>query len=257
MLSSTSPFALSLSKGERRVSRTGEVTWEQDPKGLVSVGNAYSEHDLAELCSNPQADTIPGLVDEVTRVYALLHDERVKRAERFVDRMLADVNSYQSHKETMAHAGLLVMIAVVGGLVSFKPWPPQWVPVLQVYFEQQTVAVLICVLLWFMIHLYIRWQLRRRRWAAVVYNGAVGAVAEWLRRDPTGEDLKYEQRTTKSCALGACLLTVIDYVVPCAKAPLDDLWKVGSAKGAVRAEWLVTLGSYSLLVILLAKMLYR
>lgn len=230
------------------------------------MGNAYSENNLAELRSNPQADAVPGLVDEVTRVYALLHDERVKRAERFVDRMLADVNNYQSHKETMAHAGLLLMIAVVGG------WPPQWVPGLQVYFEQRTVAVLICVLLWFMIHLYIRWQLRRRRWAAFVYNGAVGAFAEWLRRDPTAEDLKYEQSTAKSCALGACLLVVIDYVVPCAKAPLNDLWnehfpswfakavgveKVGSAKGAVRTEWLVTVGSYVLLGILLAKTLYR
>lgn len=205
-------------------------------------------------------------------MYALLRDERVKRAERFVDRMLADVNSYQSHKETMAHAGLLVMIAVVGGIVSFKQWPPQWVPVLQVPFEQQTIAVLICVLLWFMIHLYIRWQLRRRRWAAFVYNGAVRAVAQWLRRDPTAEDLTYEQRTAKSYAVGACLLTVIDFVVPCATAPLDDLWnehfpswfakavdleKVGSATGAVIAEWLVTLGSYSLLGILLAKTLYR
>lgn len=232
------------------------------------MANSFSEADLARLRSAPEAGAVPGLVDEVSRLYLLSRDERVKRAERFIDRLLADVNSYHDHKETMAHAGLLVMIAVVGGIASLETWPPKWMSALKLYLDPHTIGIVAAVSFWVILHLYIRWQLRQRRWAAIAYNGAVRAAAQWLLRDPIVDDLV--PCPSKSPSLGSRLLTAVDFLVPCPWAPLQDVWseycpswlaaavqaeRGGSALGAVKAECLVTLGSYFLLAVILARTL--
>ncbi|MFC1544388.1 hypothetical protein ACFL4Y_03945, partial [Gemmatimonadota bacterium] len=41
---------------------------------------------------------------------------------------LAQQHSYHDHKETMAHAALLVGLVLLSAILSTKDWPPQWVP---------------------------------------------------------------------------------------------------------------------------------
>lgn len=210
-----------------------------------------------------------------SRLYLLSRDERVKRAERFIDRLLADLNSYHNHKETMAHAGLLVMIAVVGGIASLETWPPKWMSALalKLNLDPHTIGIVAVVSFWVILHLYIRWQLRQRRWAAITYNGAVRAAAEWLSRNPIVNDLV--PRPSESPGLGSRLLTAILTAVdvllfPCPWAPLEDVWskycpswlaaaiqaeRSDSALRVVKAECLVTLGSYFLLAVILARTL--
>ena len=114
-------------------------------------------------------------------------DGRVDRAQKLLEHLLGEMDSYHNHKESMAYAGLLVMLAICGGILSFHEWPPKWIPT--PFGLSNRSFTLICVfVLWLLGHIYIRWQLRYRRCAAITYNGALRALAEWVTREPTEED---------------------------------------------------------------------
>lgn len=87
----------------------------------------------------------------------------------FLEMRASHVREYHDHKETMAHAALLVSLTLVAGIVSACPWPPSWAVNLRV-----SRTVLMVGLIWLGIHVYMRWQLRKRRHAARFYDALIG-----------------------------------------------------------------------------------
>lgn len=71
---------------------------------------------------------------------------------------------YHNHKENMSHAGLLVQIALVAGLLNLDCWLPNWVPTIIV--DKKYVAFGFYLILWAIIFSFTVWQLRNRQKAA-------------------------------------------------------------------------------------------
>jgi hypothetical protein len=135
--------------------------------------------------------------------------ERVERAEKFLEYLLAQADSYHNHKESMAYAGLLVMLAICGGVLSLDGWPPEWVPCGAFGLSRHLLTLIGVGVLWFIVHLYIRWQFRHRRGAAITYNGALAGLVKWIKDDPAERDL-VPSRTQKPC----CLAKILDSLFP-------------------------------------------
>ncbi|MGA2092348.1 MAG: hypothetical protein ABSH16_02930 [Sedimentisphaerales bacterium] len=178
--------------------------------------------------------------------------------------MVSQTETYHNHKETMAHAGVLVQIALVAGLLSYNsPWPPTWVPTVTIYVSQQLFAALAFISIWLLIHVFVRWQLRNRRWAALSNAALVRTLQKWANTPPTCEELApYKSQNTKKHS--RLLIYLDSYLLPVSSAllhedvakenyPLDLVteWKKQEKEGtgAFRAEWLLWLGSVLMLVL--------
>ena len=188
-------------------------------------------------------------------------EERVRRAGELLKALLAQTDSYHNHKESRAYAGLLVMLAICGGILSLQDWPPKWVPCGVFGLSRHHLTLIGVGVLWFLDHLYIRWQFRNRRWASITYNGALAALAEWIKRKPTEEDL-VPSFTQKPC----CLAKIVDFLFPFRKGTPNlvvektafPLWLVNNIKEAAKGEgpifdeWLVIIGSiFAFLIIVI------
>jgi hypothetical protein len=137
---------------------------------------------------------------------------RVNRAEKLVEGLIARMETYHAHKETMAHSGLLVMLALLGSVLNATSWPPQWVgvPLLSEVLSKRCVAFIGLLFLWLLLHFYIRWQLRLKRDAAITQAGAEHALAEWVLLKPQNNDLgRYSPE--KECTL---LNKFADFLIP-------------------------------------------
>jgi len=200
---------------------------------------------------------------------------RIGRAEKLVGHLIAEAETYHSHKETMAHAGLLVMLALLGGVLTANQWPPAWVPTLSL--SPRCVAFFGLAFTWFLLHIYVRSQLRYKRAAAITQAAAFRALAEWVAREPSGDDVqRYAPEKEQSTSTGAVsarkarLLDYLDYVFPFPRASLhydfgeknfpkwlgDALKKQEEDRtGAIKGEWLVTIGSFFILLVTAARAL--
>lgn len=203
-------------------------------------------------------------------------EARVQGAYKLVEHLLSEMKTYHSHKETMAHAALLVMLAFCGAILKAEKWPPNWVLGLQVGgLCSQQLTFLAVFILWLFIHIYMRWQLRNRRAAAITYAGSLRALAEWATRCPVDNDLnQYCPESTRHkflAKIGGWLATLLDYVVPFPWATVHyDVGKEAYPKwlgkairqeekrrtGAIKAECLVTIGSFFVLFIIVVRTLY-
>jgi hypothetical protein len=139
-------------------------------------------------------------------------DERVERAMKLIEHLLSEMDSYHNHKESMAHAGLLVMVAIAGGILSLKQWPPESITLSMLGLSHYCVTSCGVIILLTLCHLYIRWQLRYRRAAACIYNGALLALAESARRKLKKEDLARCPHQKPSVLRR--MVTLLDYVIP-------------------------------------------
>jgi hypothetical protein len=95
--------------------------------------------------------------------------------------------TYHNHKETLAIAGITFQLTTFGTALISKEWPP---------FPPYLTFALITVA-WLLILVYLKWQLRRRRWAAVRIAGADKLLAKWILEPPTTKELKPEGRENK------------------------------------------------------------
>ena len=201
-------------------------------------------------------------------------DGRVRRAEKLVDHLIAEMEIYHAHKENMAHAGLLVMLAVLGGILGLPKWPADWIPSLSFFVPSRWTAFLGFFVLWGLLHVFIRWQLRNRRAAAITQAGAIRALVEWIDRAPISDDLsRYvpEATSVASPSPGTTYwVTWLDWVIPFPRPTLHpDVGKEDYPKwlgealrqqekggtGAIMGEWLVTLGSFFVLVVAVVRTL--
>jgi len=118
-------------------------------------------------------------------------EELGNRARQFAECLLSDNQTYHNHKETMAHACVVLEIAIFGWIMSDNGWE------IATGINKKLFLFLFTVV-WLMLHLYIRWQLRYRRWAAKQDAGIRRMLGEWTYKSPTKEQLQpYKESTPK------------------------------------------------------------
>jgi hypothetical protein len=119
----------------------------------------------------------------------------------------------------------------------------------------------------------MRWQLLNRRQAAIKYNGALRALAEWVTREPREEDLApyhlEKPKQTRLPRIAAKFLTYVDrYIFPfermiiyydigkeCYPAWLGKAVQETEQKRIIQGERLVTSGSFFIFIIIVIRML--
>jgi len=188
-------------------------------------------------------------------------ESRIKRVAAFLESRMSQMHSYHDHKETMAHAAALVVLGYVGAIISIQTWPPEWVPTVRV--SRDTVAMVGAMAVWLLIHVYLRWQLRNRRVAALYVACLLKVLRRWALNPPSQDDLKpYGAVVSERPSVH----TWIDFLVPwpSARVPSDEGLEgypmamvqeyLSTKTGAVFAECLVSYGSILLGLILLVRM---
>ena len=100
----------------------------------------------------------------------------------FAGYLLADTRAYHNHKETMAHACVALEIAIFGWIMSKDGWA-------MATSVKQALFWLAFTGIWLLLHLYIRWELRFRRWSVTQDFGIRRMLANWTSTNPTEEEL--------------------------------------------------------------------
>lgn len=108
--------------------------------------------------------------------------DRYARVADFLMQRLTQMESYHNHKETMAHAALALLVGIMSAMVGAKCWPPNWIC--------SGGAIAGVIIVWLIFHVYIRWQLQRRRYAAAFTNSAAATLASWAQTPPTQQQLQ-------------------------------------------------------------------
>ncbi len=189
-------------------------------------------------------------------------EERAKRVTDFLVLRMSQMHSYHNHKETMAHAATLVTLALVAAVLSTTPWPPQWVPAFRI--PSKTVAFVGVTAPWCFIHVYMRWQLRHRREAAIYVAALLKILRAWATSPPTDDQLKpWDQAPPRV----AKIHVLLDFLIPWKwsnvtadeeikgypTALVEELRQTSTV--ATRGEAIVTYGSLLLGVILIVRAL--
>lgn len=199
-------------------------------------------------------------------------DQRpVDRSFQLLTLTLDQTNVYHHHKETMANAGIVTQLALVASLFSVVTWPPEWVPAIRlthVCVSQRGLSIAAFLAIWLLIHIFIRWQLRNRRWAAIFCAALERTLRKWAAANPPDSDLApYDQQVV---ARDNRTLRFIDmHLFPCRSTLVyADVSRQGWPNGLVTewidqereslneplsAETLLSLGSILALVIGLAR----
>lgn len=86
--------------------------------------------------------------------------------------------AYRDNKETMAFAGLAIFLGAVATALTSRDWPPDFAQ------GRQWLIIATFSLLWIFVAVYLRYQLRRRRWAAIRVAGCDWLLAELLPESP-------------------------------------------------------------------------
>ena len=132
------------------------------------------------------------------------------RAITFVESQHDYYAEYHHHKEAMAYAGFTVYAAAVGAALFAPGWPPQWGS------QPKPSALLLVTLLWFVALRFVKFQLLRRRWAAIRRAGCERLLARWILHPPTHADLTLfagkEERQIPP------VVRIVDYVWPLRRA---------------------------------------
>lgn len=187
-------------------------------------------------------------------------ESRIERVTHFLELRMSQMHSYHDHKETMAHAAILVALAYVGAIISSTTWPPDWITTVCV--SRDVVAELGALAVWFFIHVYMRWQLRCRRVAALYVACLLTILRQWANSPPCSDDLTpYEGDAPKVPRIH----TLVDFIVPWKFAHVQsDEGMLGypqcmvkeyhkTSTGAMFAENLVTYGSLVLGLLILVR----
>jgi hypothetical protein len=186
--------------------------------------------------------------------------DRIARSFRLLEIMLDQINSYHNHKETMANAGMIVQLGVTAGILSGIPWLPTWLKSMQICacISPKFLTIAAYCAIWGLINVFIRWQLRNRRWAALFSSAVVEVLRRWANSDPTPTDLDpYRERSPLPEKRFADFIDT--YIAPNRSAglysdvsregwpnALGEEWRKKAQaymKEPIPAEWLLSLGS--------------
>lgn len=137
----------------------------------------------------------------------------IERARAFVFDMLGREAAYQQHKESAAYAGITLFAGIAGAGAVSGAWPPDWGR------YTAPLAFGAATLLWAVVLTFLRFQLTRRRWAALRVAACERLLAAWIQEQPSDEALA---------------------VAPSALRPVTSVWArvanwIWGSKAAVRA----------------------
>jgi hypothetical protein len=138
--------------------------------------------------------------------------DAANRATALVEGLVERSGSYHDHKETMAYAGITLYVAAFGTAILSKDWPPAWGP----YTRIKTIVAISVA--WILVLRFVKWQLLRRRWAAIRMAGAHRLLARWVAAPPTAKDLETWKK--RSGQRPSMVIRLIDHVVPLRRAVL-------------------------------------
>jgi hypothetical protein len=134
------------------------------------------------------------------------------RAAIFIRDLGKRYEAYQTHKETMGYAGFAVYVAAFGTALVTKDWPP-W--------GSKHLVVLGVTVAWVFVLIFVKWQLLRRRWAAIRVAGVERLLARWVVHAPTSGDLATWKKEPH--ARPGASVRIIDHIWPLKRAvvPVD------------------------------------
>jgi hypothetical protein len=145
-------------------------------------------------------------------------------------------STYRDNRETMAFAGLAVFLGSVATALVSKDWPPTFA------IGHPGLIVVAFSGLWLFVAVYLRYQLRRRRWAALRVAGCDWLLAEWLPESPHA--MAQDQKTPTRRAEPTLRLLLLDTfwplkgavvsIVPTLHvypAEIEDAWLLAADRG--------------------------
>lgn len=97
--------------------------------------------------------------------------------------MLSREAAYHQHKEGAAYAGITLFAGIAGAAAVSDGWPPEWGA------YSTALAVLASTLVWAAVLTFLRFQLTRRRWAAMRVAACERLLAAWLQQAPSDDAL--------------------------------------------------------------------
>ena len=111
-----------------------------------------------------------------------------QRATEFVRELLSRYSSYHDAKESMAFTGFTLFAGAMTASLVSDSWPPWW------GYHSTRWALLALSITWLGFLLYLRFQLRRRRFAALRVAGCEHVLARWILSPPGIEELTPKDR---------------------------------------------------------------
>lgn len=192
--------------------------------------------------------------------------EQIANTRKFIEDMLSREAAYHQHKEGAAYAGITLFAGIAGTATVSGGWPPEWGP------YSTVLAVLAATLVWIAVLRFLRFQLTRRRWAAMRVAACERLLAAWLQKIPSDDALvlrepKPEDRQAisscdivENCLWGnAKAVRAVDLkeaVYP--KALVEELLaQENRPTGALQHERLILLSGWALYIVLIAAALLR
>ena len=109
--------------------------------------------------------------------------DRENRAREYVFELYRHYREYHNHKETMAYAGITLCMTAFTIALTMKDWPPSW----GTYSKCLTLVAI--TVAWFAMGFYLRYQLHKRRWAAIRVAGIHRLLAKWISDPPQKTEL--------------------------------------------------------------------
>lgn len=150
---------------------------------------------------------------------------------KLLDTLYAKSASYHDFKEKMAHAGIAVQLAITSALISKKISDPIWTNI----FDNTQLITSTYIIIWILLHIFVRWQLRKKRAAAIELATYQKALLRWAYSSPTKDDLKLYPKKTNNISFTKMLYDCIDYISPIPFALVSiDITKEGYPIGIVK-----------------------
>jgi hypothetical protein len=118
------------------------------------------------------------LFSEVIMFYATATPAAQEHLRAYVESLLERFWAYRESKENFGVAALAVFLDAVATALVSKDWPPT--------FAQSRPGLILATftIVWLLVAVYVRYQLRKRRWAALRVSGCEWLLAEWLPDSP-------------------------------------------------------------------------
>ena len=181
--------------------------------------------------------------------------------EKFAYNYLSDREAYHHHKEQMAYIGFLVQTAFFTAIMTFN-WNSSSPETTNVCPE---LILALAVPFWVLIHVFLRWQLRLRRYAALhiatltnaLLKNLKGSVVEITGNVPPQENATIRSKSRWWRSLADWSVWPLRSAFPAADIDISEYpdWyqnefksQVAKGTGAVFGERLVSSGSWLILI---------
>ncbi len=104
--------------------------------------------------------------------------DKENQIKSFIEYLLERYDSYHHQKENVSHAGILLQVTVFATIMAISQ-VDGWFGSIEILW----IKILGFSLIWFLLHIFIRVQLRLKRWAALNYAGSFRAYREFIKKD--------------------------------------------------------------------------